>query len=48
MDNLLRAVNGGLVYLTSRALSDLMMMGREFSRLDPSYQHRITFACTGC
>ena len=26
----------------------LMMMGRECSRLDPSYQRHITFACTGC
>ena len=24
------------------------MMGRECSRLDPSYQSHITFACTGC
>ena len=26
----------------------LTMMGREYSRLDPSYQPHITFACTGC
>ena len=26
----------------------LTMMGRECSRLDPSYQRHITFACTGC
>ena len=26
----------------------LTMMGRECSRLDPSYQRHITFACTAC
>ena len=33
---------------TSRALWQFNDDGRECSRLDPTYQHHITFACTGC
>ena len=34
--------------ITSRALWHFNDDGRECSRLDPTYQRHITFACTGC
>ena len=48
MDNLLSAVNCDFGHHIKGALTFLTMLSRECSRLDPSYQHHITFACTGC
>ena len=47
LDNLLSAVNGGLVHHIKGALRFFNDDDRECSRLDASYQRLITFACTG-